>query len=116
MALIHRIEKKEGQEGPDLMFFCPACQCGHAVWLQGPTKWTWNGSFEKPTFAPSLLVTQVVADPPVTPENLDQWNQNPWPQTKVEKRCHSHVTDGMINYCADSTHALAGKTIPMEDF
>lgn len=54
--------------------------------------------------------------PPVTPENLEQFKANPWPQTLDRRVCHSVVVDGVINFCADSTHEFAGKSVPMEPF
>lgn len=30
------------------------------------------------------------------------------------KQCHMFVRDGQIQYLSDSTHELAGKTVPME--
>jgi hypothetical protein len=39
-----------------LAFHCQGCKCGHAFRIQGPQPvWDWNGSMERPTFAPSLL-------------------------------------------------------------
>lgn len=40
----------------------------------------------------------------------------PWEQTKVEKVCHSFVTDGRIQFLADCTHDLAGLTVDLPDF
>lgn len=94
MSLLHHVLKKEDGSGPDLMFFCPGCECGHGVWV-APNKspsggsWTWNGSMDAPTFAPSILIPEI---------------------------CHSHVTDGKISFLGDSTHALTGQTVPLPDF
>lgn len=102
------------------MFFCPACKCGHAVWTEKKNHlgavWTFNGNMEKPTFTPSLKIWQETWTPPVTPENLEQWQQKPWPQTKVTHVCHTNVTDGVIHFHPDCTHAFGGKQVPMEDF
>jgi len=60
-------------------------------------RWSFDGNFESPTFSPSLLNTwQFVGGKP-------------------EKRCHLFVKNGQIEYCSDSTHSLAGKTVPMVD-
>ena len=55
--------------------------------------WAWNGDMERPTFTPSLLV-----------------NKN-----HPEVTCHLFLTDGMIQYCGDSHHALKGQTIPLPE-
>lgn len=105
---------------PDFMFFCPGCKCGHGVWTTKKNTvnavWTFNGNMEKPTFTPSLKITQTTHSPPVTPENMDQWKVSPWPQTEITYVCHSVITDGVINFCGDCSHELAGKSIPMEAF
>lgn len=98
-AVVRKINRN-GAEGPDVVFFCPGCKCGHAVWIT-PNKspsggtWTWNGDLDKPTFQPSLLITY---DPP--PDR--------------PKVCHSNVTDGMIHFHGDSTHSLTGQTVKLE--
>lgn len=94
------------------MIFCPACKRGHNF----DGRWTFNGNVEKPTFMPSMLVNRDRWEPPVTPENMDEWERKPWEQTKVTKICHSFVTDGQIQFLGDCTHELAGKTVPLEPF
>lgn len=73
-----------------LVFFCPACKCGH--WFN--KSWEFNGDIEKPTISPSILVTR----PP------------------EEYRCHSFITDGKIRFLDDCSHEMKGKTINLEDF
>jgi hypothetical protein len=76
------------------MFWCPGCQCYHVYRIartgySGPA-WTFNGNLDSPTF--SLLL------------------KNTYPDGKV---CHLFLTNGMIQYCGDSFHSLAGKTVPL---
>ncbi len=85
------------------VIFCPACKHGHALAVDEPNglgaKWTWNGSIDKPTFSPSLLV------------------QAKDPETgRAVFICHSFIRDGMIEYLNDCTHEMAGKTVPLEPF
>lgn len=68
-----------------LAWWCPGCDTTHAVALD---RWTWNGSLDKPTLAPSVLSTGF-------------------------NRCHCFVRDGRIQYLTDCEHALAGLTIDM---
>lgn len=82
-------------EEVDLVFFCPGCADMHSYRIQsdiGRPTWIWNGSTEKPTFNPSLLVNK----------------------SMPEARCHLFVRDGTIQYCGDCHHSLKGKTVPME--
>jgi len=103
------------------LFFCPGCKCGHGFNVE-PNKpngrggmvpvWTFNGDFEKPTVRPSILVRGTV---PITDEQCDRIMAG----EKIEPKplvCHSFVTDGMIQFLGDNTHALAGQTVPLEEF
>lgn len=79
--------------------WCPACEEVHAY--QVP-RWTFNGDLEKPSFTPSMLI---------------RWGERiPDQEGKHEGMggiCHYFLTAGELAYCADSTHALAGKTVPL---
>jgi hypothetical protein len=72
-------------------FHCPGCHYSHAFEVP---RWTWNGSFDKPTFTPSLLVNQF--DP--------------------ESRCHLIMTDGNIHFQADCWHELKNQTVEIPDW
>jgi hypothetical protein len=90
-------ESNKGPRGGVLyVFHCPGCGYGHAfeVGAQGGAGWTWNGSFDKPTFTPSLLCN------PDSPPH----------------RCHSFVTDGRIQFLGDCWHTLAGQTVDIPDW
>ena len=77
--------------GPDGITFhgyiieCPACGHGHLF----DDRWTFNGNYDKPSFSPSMLVNAGEPD----------------------RRCHSFVTDGKIQYLDDCFHEFKGKTI-----
>ncbi len=70
----------------EYFFFCPGCKNYHVF----DRRWQWNGNMDLPTFTPSLLC-------------------NP----SGERRCHSFVRDGKIEYLSDCHHALAGQTVDM---
>lgn len=78
-----------------LGFECPGCGQLHAIPVEGPKAWGFNGSLERPTFTPSLLV---------------RWEQGP---EHTQHVCHSFVREGQIEFLGDCTHALAGKTVPL---
>lgn len=88
-------------EGGRLMFWCPGCDCAHAIAHgDGPgPRWGWNGEAERPTFTPSVLVRYDGADA----------GQDGAPPAV----CHSFVTDGRIQFLSDCTHALAGQTVDL---
>lgn len=70
---------------------CPGCDDPHRVALDGPHAWTWDGDEEQPTIYPSILVLGGAPD----------------------GVCHSFVSQGAWIFLADSTHALAGQTVPV---
>lgn len=87
-----------------LSFKCPGCQAVHSIQHgaeDGPN-WGWNGSLERPTFSPSVLVTYSGADA----------GTNGAPPAV----CHSFVVNGRIQFLGDCTHALAGQTVDIPDW
>ena len=86
-----------------MIFHCPGCKHEHAYRIQEADKpvgngpiWQWNGSYEKPTFSPSLL--------------------NHYPgQEHVGPRCHIFINDGVIDFLGDCTHELAGTKVAMTE-
>ncbi len=84
-----------------LVFECPGCRYGHGVNVRVPAGssvpcWQWNGSLESPTVEPSILV------------NASKLGGYPL--------CHSFLRDGKLQFLSDSTHELAGKTVPLEEY
>ena len=69
------------------MVYCPGCESHHVY----DERWTYNGDDERPTFTPSYVIGN---------------------RGFV---CHSWLTDGQFRFLTDSTHELAGKTVPVED-
>lgn len=91
-----------------LAFRCPGCDDWHVVNVDSPDRprWTWNGSAERPTFQPSVLVrTGAAVDPSIV-----------WEEGDPPLVCHSFVTDGRIQFLSDCTHALAGQAVDLPNF
>jgi hypothetical protein len=80
------------------MHWCPGCKNTHAIAVEKPfengARWTFDGNMEAPTFAPSVKVN--------------------WPEPG--RVCHYFIKAGNIEFCSDSTHALAGKTVPLPEW
>ena len=96
-----------------LAFWCPGCLEHHTV----TSVWTFNGDYDKPTFLPSVLLTSGHHVPGWQgPDCWCSYNREHPEDTDpfVCRRCHSYVKDGNIEFLPDSTHALAGKTVPLE--
>lgn len=83
----NQIIKIHRQTATQVVFFCPACNCAHGI----NGSWTWNGDVNKPTISPSILAIG-------------------------EKRCHSYVKDGMIQYLDDCEHDLKGQTVEIPEW
>lgn len=84
------------QMGGSIYFHCPGCNTLHPYRIKGDAIgpiWGYNGSVDKPTFTPSLLVNS----------------------SRPESRCHLFVTDGRIQYLGDCFHELKNTTIDMVD-
>lgn len=91
-------------------FWCPGCNAGHTIQYGTDQDWTWNRSTSAPTFTPSVLAFPHGKFIDETLEGdalMDESNKTTTP------RCHSFVTDGRIQYLADSEHELANQTVPL---
>lgn len=90
------------------MYWCPGCDSLHAVAIN-PDKntlgagWTFTGTLECPTYTPSELTTWSGVNKDGAPE---------------ERRCHTFITDGVIDFLSDCTHELRGKVpmVPLPDW
>ena len=101
-----------------IAFWCPGCRAQHVVTIgAGAGAWKWNGSVERPTFHPSVLASYPHWEPSAEdPEVAAAIKRGEVKQQLVERKCHSFVTDGQIQFLGDCTHELAGQTVPLPDF
>lgn len=100
------------------VIFCPGCKSTHLLRLG---VWSYNGNAERPTFSPSLLFTSghyVRGE-----EGKPCWCtfEQRFPGRKLPEsigchRCHSFVRDGMMQFLGDTSHSLAGQTVPVPDW
>lgn len=70
---------------------CPACRSVHVL----DTRWQFNGDINSPSFTPSLHVSHPAF------EDIPAFV------------CHSVITNGVMHFCADCTHGMAGQSVPM---
>lgn len=92
-----------------LGFWCPGCDMMHVVRIAGDGAWSFNGDLVRPSFQPSI---KTAGFEPITDDEADRIMAG----GKVEPRpflCHCYITDGLISFLPDSTHLLAGKTVPV---
>lgn len=95
---------RASRRGSAVVFKCPGCDDLHTVIVvRRPDQpdwpvWEWNGSLDRPTFHPSILLNgRAECINPAVP------------------RCHSFVRDGRIQFLDDCSHALAGKTVDLPE-
>ena len=70
---------------------CPP-ELKESTYNAGRPHWEWNGSLDKPTFSPSLLV-----------------------DAGQRFLCHSFIRDGRIEFLNDCTHELKGQTVDLPE-
>lgn len=73
----------------------------HVIPSIGAGGWTFDGNLDAPTFSPSVLhhAHGGVVDGPN--------------EFKPQVQCHYFIRAGRIEFCGDSRHALAGKTVDL---
>jgi hypothetical protein len=95
------IRRKVTEYGESFHFWCPGCdECHNIPVNHGAAegrKWGFDGNYDKPTITPSILVNVGGAHP-------------------GQPICHSLIKAGRIEFCGDSTHALAGQTVDLPEF
>lgn len=91
--------------------WCPGCEEVHRL----PDSWQFNGNIQSPTFKPSFKhsgMKRNIVDGKWIGEGVDAWiydnKGKPIPYI-----CHYILTNGILNFCDDCTHSLAGKSIPI---
>jgi hypothetical protein len=93
-----KVDKIVGPDGTEYRWFeCPGCKWGHNLPITGPRAWGYNGNDDQPTFTPSILA------------------RTDFNNGKPSAICHSYVRDGKIEFLSDCTHALAGKTVDLDE-
>jgi hypothetical protein len=96
-------------------FWCPGCKTLHIFderWKMDP-----KSTFEKPTFAPSLVTSKGhhVAGAPKRPDGKCGRCEDAKERGKptICGRCHLWVRNGEIEFLADCTHELRGTKVAM---
>jgi len=81
--------------------WCPGCNEMHPL----PDGWSFNGDLERPTFSPSFSQTSTRY------ESYTEAGIGVGERTKFV--CHYILTNGVLNFCGDSMHVLAGQSVPL---
>jgi hypothetical protein len=84
---------------------CPGCKSTHIVPVAPPWetehRWTYSGSVDAPTLNPSVK------------HNWGSPGSASAADGAQQRICHYFITEGRIEFCGDSTHSLAGQTLPL---
>lgn len=90
--------------------WCPGCKEMHRI----PDSWQFNGNVNRPTFTPSVKITgkQTVKDD--RGNWTGEWVRGP-DGNALDECCHYILTDGVLNFCGDCTHALRGQSVPLPE-
>lgn len=104
----------EGGGKQGVHYWCQGCNDIHGVVVAGPGAWGYNANPEKPTFTPSVLTRghRLVRDEHGHWTGEYRLDANGKP---IEEVCHTFITNGMVQFLGDCTHALAGQTLPLPE-
>lgn len=115
MSMVSRFLRRsgaaDGYSAGGYAHWCPGCQSLHSFATDAPqrngARWTFDGNVDRPTFSPSMHI---------------KWGRFADPSYRVEPGeedlsgvCHYFLRDGQLQYLGDSTHALAGQTVPLPE-
>jgi hypothetical protein len=89
--------------------WCPACQEMHQL----PDSWRFDGNLESPTFTPSFKHEGVKIEV-IEGRWTGEWIRDAQGNT-IPVCCHYILTNGILNFCGDCTHAFANQTVPLPD-
>jgi hypothetical protein len=112
-----KLHRLVGDSGPiGWCHYCPGCRHTHCFNVEQPTrawpefniaggvKWSFNGNLERPSFSPSMLI------------QTGGWKSPEGKDIPQRTLCHYVLSDGVINFCADSAHELTGRAVPLADY
>lgn len=89
--------------------WCPACKEMHTLF----DTWHFNGNVDKPTYSPSFKHEGLKTIRDANGVWTGGWEMKDG--KPVPEICHYILTDGILNFCADCTHELAGKSVPLPE-
>lgn len=110
--MIKTIEMKPNHPPGVWAIWCPACEGGHYINTleknEDGAQWSGPGDVHNPTFMPSVNIGWGYNSKKCTPEELAMYRTN-----NIGGRCHFYVRQGIIEYCGDCSHTMAGMNVPV---
>lgn len=77
-----------------------------------PDRWQFDGDLENPTFHPSFRHTGCQLEI-VNGKWVEPWWKRDAEGNTIPSCCHYVLTKGILNFCVDCTHSMAGKVVPL---
>lgn len=101
--------------------WCPGCKEMHIVRTEGDKHPLWvltNGDGDKPSLTPSVRITCGHFMDGFVAGSRCWCTYNAEHPAEAQdgfecSSCHYILTDGMLYFCPDSSHALSGQTVPL---
>ena len=87
--------------------WCPGCEEMHHL----PDSWKFDGNLQRPNFQPSFKHSSLQRVF-VSGNWTGEWKRDATGNT-IPFICHYNLINGNLQYCADCTHSLVGKTVPL---
>lgn len=103
-----RVSSKLRRRTDGYAHWCPACGELHPL----PDSWKFDGNLESPTFTPSFKHTGKQAIVDARGEWTGEWRCDAEGKA-LDGVCHYVLTAGVLNFCGDCTHEMAGKSVPL---
>jgi hypothetical protein len=104
-------------ENGHIIYNCPGCKSIHCIPVDGSRGWSFTGTLENPTIAPSVLTRSGHYAPQYTKGDgcyCTYDAEHPCePSGFTCYICHHFVRDGKIEFLSDCTHHLSGQTVEM---
>jgi hypothetical protein len=90
--------------------WCPDCGEMHTIF----ENWSFDGNVDAPTFNPSIKISAKLTIKDARGKWTGEWARDAAGKA-IDSCCHYHLWGGMLHFCSDSTHALAGRTVPLPE-
>lgn len=88
----HQVSAKLRRGVQGMFHYCPGCEEAHCLF----DSWTHDANLDAPTYSPSFKHS-------MSGDDGRKWT------------CHYVLTAGVLNFCTDSDHGLAGQNVPLPD-
>lgn len=110
-----KFRRWEHQGRVGLQYWCQGCGSIHGVVVEGAGAWGFNGSYERPTFTPSVLVTGIQYERGPDGAADHERPRRDAAGEPFKATCHTFVRDGVVEFLGDCSHDLAGQSHPLPD-